>query len=705
MNYHAAFYLVPALFALGLAISVIFRESRGSAHRYFVAGLMLLSFEAAFTGFTVLALTPDEQVFYQKLRMLCGSLLPFVWVVFSLTYSRGNSELFLKNSRVPLAALLLLPVLSVVLGWRNLIPSARLSETQDMTFMLSWGGLGLQLAMLAGAVLTLMNLERTYKASVGTMRWQIKFMLLGVAVVFGAKIYTTSQVILFRATSLSLQMVAAGALFVGCLLLLRALVRAGLFKVDVYPSEKVLQNSITGLLAGAYLLVVGLFARLVTWFGGTEAFPLKASLIIVALAGLAMLLLSDRLRQYLQDFVARHFGRPRHDYRTAWLTLTERTASIQDPEQLARTVANWISENLHALSVTIWLHDERAGELKLAASTCFTEETSRVGLTEQQILVNELRARPEPFILDERKGPWVQMLKAYYADNFKEGGSRVCVPLLAPGRFAGMITLGDRANAAIYGGEDLDLLKCVGDQFASNLLNLKLSAELVQAKELEAFQTIAAFFVHDLKNTASTMSLMLQNFKTHFDNPEFREDALRAIGKATTHIQELVRRLSLFRQQLELKPAPFDLNELVETSAECLNGRPELTLVKKLAPLPKITADPEQLNKVLTNLLLNAAEAMGSKGEIRLETCQQNGWFVVSVSDNGCGMSPEFIKNSLFRPFQSTKKGGLGIGMFHTRMIIESHRGKIEVQSQPGAGTTFRVLLPPAPEFSAKPAA
>jgi putative PEP-CTERM system histidine kinase len=300
----------------------------------------------------------------------------------------------------------------------------------------------------------------------------------------------------------------------------------------------------------------------------------------------------------------------------------------------------------------------------------------------------------DPFVVEDKRAAWVETLKGYYADYFKSGGGRVCVPLIAGGKLAGMITLGDRVNAAPYGGEELDLLKCIGEQFASNLLNLRLSTELVQAKELEAFQTISAFFVHDLKNTASTLSLMLQNFRSHIDNPEFREDALRAITKATTHIQELIQRLSMVRQRLELRKKPVDLNALLKTSTECLAGRPELKIVQDLADVEPVEADPEQLNKVFTNLLLNAAEAVSNRGEVRLSTCQQNGWLVVSVADDGCGMNPEFIKRSLFRPFQSTKKGGLGIGMFHTRMIIEAHKGKIEVQSQPGAGTSFRVLLP-----------
>jgi signal transduction histidine kinase len=104
--------------------------------------------------------------------------------------------------------------------------------------------------------------------------------------------------------------------------------------------------------------------------------------------------------------------------------------------------------------------------------------------------------------------------------------------------------------------------------------------------------------------------------------------------------------------------------------------------------------DRDQIQKVLINLVLNATEAVGSPGEIRVSTDQIDGWAVLSVRDNGCGMSKEFIERSLFRPFQTTKSRGMGIGLFHSKKIVEAHHGRIEVESDAGNGSTFRVMLP-----------
>jgi signal transduction histidine kinase len=156
----------------------------------------------------------------------------------------------------------------------------------------------------------------------------------------------------------------------------------------------------------------------------------------------------------------------------------------------------------------------------------------------------------------------------------------------------------------------------------------------------------------------------------------------------------------LLRHGFSVNPVGTDLNALVTAALAQIQGDPDVEVVSRLQPLPRIPADPDQFPKVLTNLLLNAREAVGPGGRIEVRTTPQDGYAVVSVADNGCGMSAEFVRRRLFRPFQTTKQKGLGIGLFQSRMIAEAHGGRIEVESEPGRGTTFRVLLPLAPEPS-----
>jgi putative PEP-CTERM system histidine kinase len=277
-----------------------------------------------------------------------------------------------------------------------------------------------------------------------------------------------------------------------------------------------------------------------------------------------------------------------------------------------------------------------------------------------------------------------------------KGGGRVCVPLVAKEQLIGMLIVGDKVNGVPFSVEDFELFKCVGIQAASGLLNLQLAQHLVRAKEMEAFQTMAAFFVHDLKNTASSLSLMLQNLPAQMENPAFRQDALRAVAKALGKLNDLIARLGLLREKARVKKVPSDLNQVVRSAMDAVTVAPEVRLVRSLGALPEIQIDPEQVFKVVTNLLINAREAVGGAGDIQVETETEGKWAVLTIKDSGCGMNPEFLNRSLFRPFQTTKKNGIGIGMFHCKTIVEAHQGRIEAESQMGRGTTFRVRLPMA---------
>ena len=278
--------------------------------------------------------------------------------------------------------------------------------------------------------------------------------------------------------------------------------------------------------------------------------------------------------------------------------------------------------------------------------------------------------------------------------QFRSGGSPICVPLIGGEHWLGVIVLADRVRGLGYSAEEMDLLKCIGEQVAASLLKLRLTEEIMERKELEAFQTMSAFLIHDLKNAASTLGLMLENLPTHFDNPAFRQDAFRGIGSAASRINDLINRMNALRHELLLKPAELDLNIVVTEALANLNGTLDTKLVTKFDQIPKISADRQQLQSVFTNLLLNARDAVGTNGRIMVQTARQGEWVALSISDNGCGMTELFIKNSLFRPFRSTKKKGLGIGMFQSKTIVEAHHGKIHVESELGVGTTFRVMLP-----------
>jgi len=697
MNIVAMLAFVTALFSGALALMVCWRERKSIAHRSFATGMAILAVESVFNGFSLNAASVKEMVFWQNWGLVSLSFLPGIWLLFSLSYGRGNYREFLKRWRSILVLAFLMPVGLVILCQGKLIVSAKQNTAGHWIFALGIPGIILNCLFLLGAVLMLINLERTFRASVGTMRWRIKFMVLGLGVLFVVRSCISSQVLLFHAIDLSWQTVNSGALLVACLLILRSLFRTGHFDMDVYPSHSVLQGSLTALLAGIYLLIIGVFAKLVTFGGGDAAFTLKAFVMLVGLVLLTILLLSDRVRVRTSRFISRNFQRPSYDYRTVWRKFTEGTAACVTQKELCHASVKLTADVFQVLSVTMWLVDEKKEQLIFAAST-FLSEAKAEALNSKNgdaaNLITALQKHPEPIDIDSSNEHWATTLRICHPDEFHKDGNRVCVPMVVGVEILGLMILGDRVGGGNFSQQDFDLLKCVGDQIAAGLLNTRLSQKLLQAKELEAFQTMSAFFVHDLKNAASTLNLMLQNLPAHFDDPAFREDAVRVTAKSVAHINRLIERLGHLRHELKIKPAEADLNEVISRFFAGWEKVASVNLAKNFQPLPKFNFDPEQLLNVVTNLILNAKDAVAQNGEIQIATRQINGHAVLSVSDNGCGMNSEFLSRSLFRPFQTTKKNGLGIGMFQSKMIIEAHKGRIEVESEPGKGTTFRIYLP-----------
>ena len=697
---------VSAASAGVVALIAYLRAGRSIAGGAFVVGMLTLMVERIFIGLAVHAALPEMLSLYQQYSGLAASLLPGFWLLFSLTYARENAREFIHRWRWLLVSAFILPLGLGVLSITSL-PALEYSKGPNHVPLanLSWLGAVGVLLLLFSSVLVLVNLERTFRASIGMIRWRIKFMLMGVAVLFVIRLFTAIQTLLYREIDLSLEGMNSGALLVAFVLILRSLFRTAplALKMNVHPSQSVLRGSLTVFLVGIYLLLVGVMASLVTYFGGDDSFALKTFLVLLALVSLAVLLQSDRVNLYLRHFVSRHFKRPLYDYQTVWSRFTEGTASRVEQTEFCAAVVKLLADIFDSLCVTLWLVDDRRNELNLAASTSLSMERARELKPDADrtvSVIKHLREHINPADIEHSAEEWAASLRRCHPDEFNKGGNRVCVPIVNRGEVLALILLGDRVGGAVFTLQDFDLLKSIGKHVSSGLLNVRLSQRLLQTREQEAFQTMATFFVHDLKNAASSLSLMLENLPTHFDDPAFREDAMRGVGKSVAHINHLIGRLGELRQELKIQAREADLNRIVSETLSGFEKHAEFLIETELHPIPNVLVDCDQFSKVLTNLVLNAREAGNSKGRLRISTARAGALAVLTAADDGCGMTEEFLAQSLFRPFQTTKKNGLGIGMFQSKMIVEAHGGRIAVESTPGRGTTFKVFLPLAPSAS-----
>jgi len=662
----------------------------------FLAGMVLLAAERLLDQRAAGADSAEAVLQWLGRAMWVNAILPAFWLTFSLMYARGNAAEHLRRWMWILMVAFVVPP-AIMAGAIGPVLEHVVVEEGNL-FRFPAAGKACLMLVLILTLGVIINLEKTFRASVGMSRWRIKYTFLGLAMIFGVKIYTLSQMLLFSAYDPAFSKLASLGVILGCGLIAIGHLRSGFGEIDLYPSRAVLQGSLTILLAGGYFFIVGVLAQVVQMMGGIASFPAQALVVLLGLVGLTVLLLSDRFRTGLQRFVSRHFQRAEHDFRKIWTEFTKRTSSVLDETTLAVNAAEVISENFQVLGVTVFRASMDPPALHCLSSTEKQRTQTRIDMDSSAMA--GIQALGQSFNLEESKGPWADLIRNACPAMFDHGGDRLALPLVASEQLVGLVILADRVNGVPYSHEEMDLLACIGDQLAGAFLNHSLTDKVLQAKELEAFQTISTFFVHDLKNAANSLNLTLQNLPIHFDDPEFRVDAVKTVGRAVERINQMILKLSSLRHELQLRRLPCRLDLLC---AEVLDGLdPEMrnggVIHRDLQVVPECRLDPEAIHSVLTNLVVNAREAMPGKGDIHVATRAENGRLLLTVADEGCGMSADFIKNQLFRPFHSTKTKGLGIGLFQCKKIVEAHQGSISVESTPDQGTRFTVLFPLSPE-------
>ena len=228
-------------------------------------------------------------------------------------------------------------------------------------------------------------------------------------------------------------------------------------------------------------------------------------------------------------------------------------------------------------------------------------------------------------------------------------------------------------------------------------------AREAETRQFQSFVRLSSILTHDLKNAIEALSLIVTNMERHFENQEFRSDAMKTLTAATEKLKALVARLSNPVNTLSgehKRPQPVDLvpmlKRVISMIAEPAGAEHEIAINLPASLLALV--DVERMDKVVENLIINALEAMAEKrGTLSVTAGKtESGEVFFSVSDTGEGMTRRFIEERLFRPFATTKRKGVGLGLYTCREVVRANGGSIEVDSQEGAGTTFRVVLPSA---------
>jgi putative PEP-CTERM system histidine kinase len=272
---------------------------------------------------------------------------------------------------------------------------------------------------------------------------------------------------------------------------------------------------------------------------------------------------------------------------------------------------------------------------------------------------------------------------------------RIVSPMLQLNELVGFFVLYEPPPPFELTFEDRDLLKTVGRHVATQLAQHEADRRLAESRQFEAYNRLTAFMMHDLKNSIAQLQLIVANAGKHKTNPEFIDDSIATIDNTVERMTRLIEQISSTSANVRLRHVALD--DLVRTAVTRCAQRSPVPTLRANAEEAIVQADPERLTAVIEHVIRNAQDAALEASNVSIETSRTGAEATVLVVDTGKGMEPEFVRERLFRPFDSTKGSkGMGIGAYQTREYIQMLGGRVEVQSSPGSGTRFSITLPVA---------
>lgn len=551
------------------------------------------------------------------------------------------------------------------------------------------GFVGLLLASLLGMVL----IEQLYRRVEPDNRWGIKHLCLGLGVVFAFDFYLYADGLLFG--ELSEQALAARG-FVNAIAVPFIAVSAARnpkWSLAIGVSRRIVVDSVVITGAGIYLLIMAIAGYSIRYSGGGWGGALQILFLVGALIVFLAALFSGSLRAWIRVFVSKHFFSYKYDYREEWLRFIGTLSATMHGEPLRVRAVRAISQLVDSPSGALWSANEH-GNLVLAA-TWNISFPGTVTVPADTSLVRILRSREWIIDLDEYREHPERYGELSLPDWF--GRLRqpwLILPLLLQDRFQGFIVLSRPKVRREINWEDRDLLKTAGRQIASYVAHLDATDALIDARQFDAFNRLSAFVVHDLKNVSGQLSLITANAALYRDDPEFVEDAFRTMESATQRMNRVLVNLRKLDSPLATAE-PVDIGELVEEIAGGLTNSQPIPQVRIDTPGLIVDCPRGRLATVLEHLVCNAQQATPPEGEIELCVAREGNWCRLEVRDSGTGMAEEFIRERLFRPFETTKgNAGMGIGVYEARHFVEAIGGLMDVISTPNEGSCFVLRLP-----------
>jgi len=551
-----------------------------------------------------------------------------------------------------------------------------------------------QLALLDSlglAVFALVLIEILLRNVPADSRWGVKPLCIGLIGAFVFDVYVYAEALLFNRIDADAFSVRALIHALAIPLIAISAARSREWRSKVTLSHRLVYHSAALAASGIYLLFVAATGYYVRFFGGEWGRAFQVALFVAALLFLGMLAQSGSVRAKLRVLISKHFFSYRYDYREEWLRFTQTLSACEGQSALGQQIIRGLADMVESPSGALWLRDAAGRHYAQSArwntpACSATEEADGAlvrFLSDSGWVINldEYRSVPDRYG-DLRLPEWLSEVPNAW---------RV-VPRASSEGLIGFVILATPRTRVDVNWEVNDLFKTAGRQAATFLGQMEATEALLETRKFDAFNRMSAFVVHDLKNIVAQLSLMLKNAERHKGNPEFQQDMLMTVSHATDRMKQLMMQLREGTTPVNA-PRAVDLAETIRRIRRGKMGQepvPELELEQSVIA----RGHEDRVERVIGHLVQNAIDATSKSGRVWIRLQRHGDQAMVEVGDTGSGMSADFVRERLFKPFHTTKQSGMGIGAYESFQYVQELGGTILVDSVVGVGTRMRVLLP-----------
>ncbi len=553
---------------------------------------------------------------------------------------------------------------------------------------------GTRLGSLCSLLLSIFGLvlvEQMFRNISPDSRWNAKPVSLALAGSFAFDVYMYSQAVVFGRVDADAYSIRGAVHSLMTPLLVLSTARRSDWISQLRVSRSAAFHSATLLISGTYLIFISAVGYYVRFFGGEWGRALQLGIVFVSLILLTILALSGSVRAKLRVFLNKNFFRYRYDYREEWLKFTSTLCAQNTPQEMGQQVIRGLADFLESPGGGLWMKGQGAREFRQTARlNCIpVHEPEHVEsslcdfLRGEGAILNLEEYRSSPRRHDSLKlPPWLQSIPQAW----------LIVPLIVGDELIGFVVLLSSRTHVDANWEVYDLLKTASRQAASFLAQMAATEALLEVRKFDAFNRMSAFVVHDLKNIVTQLSLMMKNAKRLHANPEFQQDMLMTVENSLDRMRQLMTQL---REGTTPPGTAFgvDLGGIVRRVEAVARGRGRQLEVQLLESVVA-RGHEERLERVVGHVVQNALDATEPSGKVWVHLDKLGGMARIEVGDTGHGMTPEFVRDRLFKPFQTTKITGMGIGAYESFQYVQELGGKISVESEPGKGTKVTLLVP-----------